>query len=377
MSAVVLSSRVAGLPALAWAVVMSLIVSLIVALTVARPAAAQALAAAASEPLAAASQAPRARTPSAAAAVAQLPPDSAEAQGALLYHNYCSVCHGDRGDGRSRATGALSTPPRDFTSPASRTELTPERIVRAVTYGRPGTAMVGWTRQLSATDIDRVADHVWRRFVQGGGVSASASAMASATRPGGHPPLAGPAGAVAAISGTQAHGGREADGAGPGAATPGAATPGAAVAQSPAPTAVSADPRAPRTNPALLLPVPAAALDPRLGLPLGLKGDLKRGGAFYRANCVACHGLKGDGQGPRAYFINPPPRNFIDPATRSRLNRPLLFASIHAGRPATEMPAWSKVATDQQIADVAEYVFQSFVLGGPQPAGAAASAIRP
>jgi mono/diheme cytochrome c family protein len=313
----------------------------------------------------------RARTPTAAAAVASYGPDSPEAQGALLYHNYCSVCHGDRGDGRSRATGALSTPPRDFTSPASRAELTPERIVRAVTYGRPGTAMVGWTRQLSPTDIERVADHVWRRFVQAG------PAPALAGRPAGHPPVpgqAGPGSAAAApgtggISGTQAHGGREVD-APAGMAPPAApAGPGAA--------AGGVDLRAARTNPALLLPVPAAALDPKLGLPLGLKGDVKRGGAYYRANCVACHGSKGDGQGPRAYFINPPPRNFIDPATRSRLNRPLLYASIHAGRPGTEMPAWSKVASDQQIADVAEYVFRSFVLGGPQPAGVAASAARP
>jgi mono/diheme cytochrome c family protein len=117
--------------------------------------------------------------------------------------------------------------------------------------------------------------------------------------------------------------------------------------------------------------VPASAFDPTLPLPLGLSGKLQRGASFYRANCVACHGPKGDGQGPRAYFINPPPRNFIDPAMRSRLNRPLLFAAIHAGRLGTEMPAWSKVASDQQIADVAEYVFQTFVLGSTAPGVAA------
>jgi mono/diheme cytochrome c family protein len=284
---------------------------------------------------------PLARTPSAAAAVRDLAPYSPEAQGALLYHNYCSVCHGDRGDGRSRATGALSTLPRDFTSAASRAELTPERIVRAVTYGRPGTAMVAWTRQLSATDIERVADHVWRRFVLAGG---------AAPGPGG-------------ISGTQAHGGREVD-----------ASAAARAASGAAPGLDSSSGLA-RLNPGrtALAPVPPLALDPQLGLPLGLKGDVRRGATFYAANCVPCHGSKGDGQGPRAYFINPPPRNFIDPATRWRLNRPLLFASIHAGRPGTEMPAWSKVASDQQIADVAEYVFRSFVLGGPQPAAAPAA----
>ena len=28
-----------------------------------------------------------------------------------LYHNYCSVCHGDRGDGRSRAQNSQKPPP--------------------------------------------------------------------------------------------------------------------------------------------------------------------------------------------------------------------------------------------------------------------------
>lgn len=288
---------------------------------------------------------------------ASIDPTMPNAQGALLYHNYCSVCHGDRGDGRSRATGALSTPPRDFTSALSRQELTPERIVRAVTYGRPGTAMVAWTSQLSATDIERVTDYVLTRFVNGSG-TATAQAAAADSRPGlpaGHParpgatagaaPVPGPG--TPAISGTQAHGGREID--------------------QPATAALPGNTATAGGGGGRLAPVPAAALDPKLPLPLGLVGKVQRGETFYRANCVACHGLKGDGQGPRAYFINPPPRNFIDPATRARLNRPLLFASVHAGRLGTEMPAWSKVASNQQIADVAEYVFQTFVLGSAAP----------
>ena len=34
---------------------------------------------------------------------------------------------------------------------------------------------------------------------------------------------------------------------------------------------------------------------------------------------------------------------------------------IAYGKPGTVMPAWGKVLGDQEIADVAEYVFQSFV----------------
>ena len=104
---------------------------------------------------------------------------------AVLYHNYCSVCHGDRGDGKSRATGALSTVPRDFTSAASKQELTRERIALAIAHGRPGTAMVGWKTQLSANDIERLAEYVHTRFVLGQSAPGGApiSGHACARRP--------------------------------------------------------------------------------------------------------------------------------------------------------------------------------------------------
>lgn len=247
---------------------------------------------------------------------------AAATDAAALYHNYCSVCHGDKGDGRSRASGALSTPPRDFTSAASRAELTRERIALAIAQGRPGTAMVSWKSQLSDNDIQRLAEHVHTRFVQGQG--------------GGEP---------AAISGTRAHGGREADGA--------PATAQAAVPPQPAMPGHTGGPHG--STP--------ARVDMTAGLPNGLKGDLRRGGAFYLANCATCHGARGDGAGPRAYFINPKPRNFLEDASRARFNRTVLYAAISEGRLGSEMPAWSKVATPQQMADVAEYVFQGFILG--------------
>jgi mono/diheme cytochrome c family protein len=244
-------------------------------------------------------------------AVAAPAPAEGAPQAAVLFHNYCSVCHGDQGDGRSRAAGALSTPPRDFTSEASRRELTRERIVDAVTNGRPGTAMMAWTRQLASADIAALADYVLARFVNG----------APTSDPQG-PPTAHGTGAP--ISGTQAHGGRAADHAST-----------------------------------------LATVDMTAGLPNGLKGDLKRGGAFYLANCATCHGARGEGNGPRAYFINPRPRDFTADSTRARFNRVALFAAVSAGKVGTEMSAWSKVATEQQIADVSEYLFQTFVRARP------------
>jgi mono/diheme cytochrome c family protein len=231
------------------------------------------------------------------AALAQAAAPTSDA--AALYHNYCSVCHGDKGDGKSRAAGSLSTVPRDFTSAEARRVLSRESIAATITHGRPGTAMVAWKTQLSEADIARLAEHVYERFVMGQATPPSNS-----------------------ISGTRAHGGREADA---------ASTP--------------------------------VRVDMTAGLPNGLKGDSKRGGAFYLANCATCHGARGDGAGPRAYFINPKPRNFVEDASRARLNRLALFAAVSEGKLGTEMPAWNKVASAQQVADVAEYVFQTFVLG--------------
>jgi len=231
----------------------------------------------------------------------------------LIYHNYCSVCHGDRGDGRSRARGSLNPPPADFTTPQAKKELTRERMIGAVVAGRAGTAMTSWTTQLSQKEIEAVVDYILGTLMAG----RTAPGTAGATAPG----------ALPGVSGTSAHGGRARDAA----------------------------------------PAPKADLSaPFAGNKVG---NAARGKAFYDANCATCHGATGDGKGPRAYFINPKPRNFLDESARATYNRPALFAAVSMGRPGTEMPAWRKVLDEQQVADVAEYVFRAFI----QPPAAAAA----
>jgi mono/diheme cytochrome c family protein len=78
-------------------------------------------------------------------------------------------------------------------------------------------------------------------------------------------------------------------------------------------------------------------------------------------NCFTCHGVNGDGQGPRAYFIRPKPANFFDTRYQQGFNRVALFNAINDGKLGTEMPAWGKVLTVQQIADLAEFVFRAFI----------------
>lgn len=102
--------------------------------------------------------------------------------------------------------------------------------------------------------------------------------------------------------------------------------------------------------------------DMSLPMPLGLKGDPVKGGEFFMKTCATCHGKNGDGDGPRAYFITPPPRNFLLETSRQRLNRPTLFEAVTNGRIGTNMPAWGKVLNNQEVANVAEFVFQHFII---------------
>jgi mono/diheme cytochrome c family protein len=205
-----------------------------------------------------------------------------EQEAAELYHQYCSVCHGDRGDGRSRARQGLIPPPRDFTSPESASLLTRERMLEAVLDGRPGTAMTGWRTRLSQEQALAVVDHIRETFMQTGIKKADTTAQTDAATQ------------VTAHSVTS-------------------------------------------------------------------RGNFNSGRALYAGNCAACHGLKGDGNGPRAYFIFPKPRNFIAEETRRSIDREQLVAAIRNGVQGREMPAWRLVFTESQIADVSEYVYRAFL----------------
>ena len=104
-----------------------------------------------------------------------------------------------------------------------------------------------------------------------------------------------------------------------------------------------------------------ADVDMSLPVPNGLKGDLAWGRQFYMANCLDCHGVMGKGDGPRAYFNIPRPRDFTSEASRQVLNRPRIFNGTTDGRKGTVMPAWGKVLTEQEIAGLTEFVFQTFI----------------
>jgi len=304
-----------------------------------------------------------------------------------LYQQHCAVCHGEKGDGQSRARYGLNPPPRDFTAARAWDELTPERMRTSIRYGRPGTGMVAWEKQLSTDQIDGLVAYIRDNFM--------------------HKPVASSDGVrlykkhCAACHGDKGSGAQWTQyslNPAPRDFTAAAARkelsrerminsvthgrPGTAMmsfskrlSDKQIATIVdyirdsfmrldtAADPMA--VAPRTLMVAPPA--DMTLAFPHGLMGDIQRGRQFYMNNCFTCHGRQGLGDGPRSGFIHPRPRNFVAAESRRTLNRPALFRAIARGKQGTVMPAWATVLDNQQIADVAEFVFQTFIRSSAAP----------
>ncbi len=93
--------------------------------------------------------------------------------GKTIYHNFCSVCHGDKGDGQSRARSGLNPPPRNYTSSEAAIELTRDRMIASVASGRPGTAMIAWGTELTRAEIEGVVDYIRNSFMHLGNQTAA------------------------------------------------------------------------------------------------------------------------------------------------------------------------------------------------------------
>lgn len=325
---------------------------------------------------------------------------------AHLYAETCSVCHGEKGDGKSHASAGLKPPPKDFTSQAARQNLTHEYMVHIIRDGKPGTAMMGFATQLTDKQINNLAGYITTSFMKdttGVGIVGESSSAGKT---------------IYALTCSVCHG---EDGSGavwgktsmdpppvnfrlqdrnrdlprmrmihsvangrPGTAmtafksqlsqaeiesvvdyireafmidASAAAVPAQLPAASTVGMAVLHDSM--KESDSLQMKTDSALFDQPISAELN--GDAANGEIYYMQNCTACHGADGKGEGPRAYFIYPRPRNFQHPASKARFNRLELFTAIKKGVTGREMPAWEKVMSDQQIADITEYVFQTFI----------------
>lgn len=115
--------------------------------------------------------------------------------------------------------------------------------------------------------------------------------------------------------------------------------------------------------------------------------DMDRGRELYGRYCAWCHGENGDGQGPAAPYLNPPPRDFTFGFYKWRSTpfegfvptdgdfmRTIGGMDGHAGAgipgwrglAGTSMPGWSDVLTKGEILDIAAWIKDLAYLGEPE-----------
>lgn len=78
--------------------------------------------------------------------------------------------------------------------------------------------------------------------------------------------------------------------------------------------------------------------------------DLARGAALYAENCAACHGRNGDGKGPDAIRLDPPPIAFIDAARADQRSLFGLYQVITQGLEGTAMASFDALPNQDRWA---------------------------
>lgn len=75
--------------------------------------------------------------------------------------------------------------------------------------------------------------------------------------------------------------------------------------------------------------------------------SVSMGADLYADNCAVCHGENGEGDGPTAASLDPPPADLHEDHVQG-LSDGGLFYIINHGRPDSAMPAWEGTLTEQE-----------------------------
>lgn len=92
----------------------------------------------------------------------------------------------------------------------------------------------------------------------------------------------------------------------------------------------------------------------------------KRGEAVFKANCLLCHGVKGDGKGRASVLFNPPPANLTVSDKNDDYKRMIItYGGAAMGR-SEVMPIWGEQLSHQEIEDVIKYLRTLLAVPPPQ-----------
>jgi len=85
-------------------------------------------------------------------------------KGAKHFADICAACHGERGDGKGPAGGALKPPPRDFTDTALMTKLSDAHLIEVISKGGAAVGksplMPAWGGVLKPKEVRDVAAYI-------------------------------------------------------------------------------------------------------------------------------------------------------------------------------------------------------------------------
>jgi cytochrome c oxidase cbb3-type subunit 3 len=99
------------------------------------------------------------------------PVAESQARGRKVYKHYCSICHGNEGQGDGFNSSNLAVLPRDFTDPQFWRHATDEHLILAVSKGGPAVGksvlMPAWGQTLTDRNIRDIIAFLHTLAIQG------------------------------------------------------------------------------------------------------------------------------------------------------------------------------------------------------------------
>lgn len=297
--------------------------------------------------------------------------------GRRIYNFRCYYCHGYSGNAKTLAASFINPKPVDFTStlPA---DLSRERMMQSIQFGRPGTAMMSFASVLQPNEIAAVADFVRQEFmvekaentryhIEANGWLNHQRYAAAFPFALGEIPLDTP---WEKLTPQQAEGKRlfmsscvschdRARVNQKGVPWESSSVSYPRNQYSPGDNLPSPKAGAEKTLDAVTSATPYHIHDqpPKLS---GLTESEQRGETLFQQNCAFCHAADGTARNWIGSFMEPHPRDLTRSPVMDSMTRTRLRAVIRDGLPNTSMPAWKSVLSERQTEDIIAYVARAF-----------------